>query len=349
MSLDTIDWPRRRQRLEAFWAREVLDRPIIQVTARLPGADLPVPPAPATPEARYTDPDYHMAVQAAQQARTYYAGDAFPTYRPVLGPGFLAGLLGAPVEYARDTVWYHPCVDDLDGDPPVRFIDTPIWHHFTRLMTAAAAHAPEEFLLGQTDMVPPTDILATLMGPAALCLAMLEQPEDVKRWLGQLSRHFARVYRLQQRLLPAGNGYTSWLTTWSPTPSYALQNDFSCMISTEMFREFCLRELEILTEVLDYSIYHLDGPGAIQHLDALLALPRLNAIQWTPGDGQAPMPAWIPLLQRIQRAGKGLYLYIAPHELGTLLDALRPEGVMYCTWAATPEEADELVRLAARK
>ncbi len=342
------DWPTIRQRLEAFWAMEIIDRPVIQVTAPLPDADVPFPPEPATLEARYTDPDYQMAVQAAQQARTYYAGDAFPTYRPVLGPGFMAGLLGAPADFARDTVWYHPCLDDLDDDPPRFSTDMPLWKAFSRLMTAAAAHAPEQFLLGQTDMVPPTDILSTLMGPAELCMAMVEQPENVKRWLDKLGSHFTRVYRSQQQLLPKGNGYTSWLTTWSPTPSYALQNDFSCMISPEMFREFCLREFEILTEVLDYTVYHLDGPGVIQHVDALLELPRLNAIQWTPGDGQPPMAEWLPLLQRIQAGGKGLFLYCQPDEVSVLLDNLRPEGIIICTWAASPSAADALVEETRR-
>jgi len=343
------DWPVIRQRLEAFWAREILDRPIIQVTAPLPDAGIPIPAEPATLEDRYTDPVYQLTMHAARQAATYYAGDAFPTYRPVLGPGFLAGLLGAPVAYAPGTVWYHPCVTDLEAETPLTFSRrTPLWRRFARLMRAAAGQAPSHFILGQTDMVPPTDILATLLGPAALCMAMIGQPGAVKRWLASLTDTFVRQYRAQAALLPADNGYTAWLTTWSPTPSYALQNDFSCMISAEMFREFCLPELDTLTEVLDYSVYHLDGPGAIQHLDALLSLPRLHAIQWTPGDGQPPMAEWIPLLRRIQAGGKGLYLYCLPEEVAPLLEALRPEGVIIQTWANTPAEADSLVELAGR-
>ena len=348
--LNTLaDWPASRRRLEAFWAGEMLDRPVIQVTATLPDVERPVISPPATMEARYTDPAYQLAVQAAQQACTYYAGDAFPTYRPVLGPGFLAGLLGAPVDYARDTVWYHPCVADVEMEAPPAFTQTtPLWMQFERLMRAAAAQAPDRFILGQTDMVPPTDILSTLLGPSALCLAMIEQPEAVTRWLTALTETYIQQYQAQAALLPSGNGYTSWLTAWSPTPSYTLQDDFSCMISTEMFREFCVPELAVLTELLDHTVYHLDGPGAIQHLDALLELPRLHAIQWTPGDGQPPMAEWLPLLRRIQDGGKGLFLYCQQEEVPVLLDSLRPNGIMLCTWAHTPAEADSLVKLAER-
>jgi hypothetical protein len=338
----TANWPAIRPRLEAFWAREIIDRPVIQVIAPLPGEQPPLPEVSL--EARWTDPGYRLTEYRQAHARAYYAGDAFPTFRPNLGPGFFAGILGAPVRYAPDTVWYDPCVTDLDSAPPAFDPAHPLWQTFARLMTAAADAAPGHFLLGQTDMVPSTDILATLLGPEALCVAMLEQPEAVARWLAALTDAFLAAYHAQAAMLPAGNGYTSWLTAWSETPSYALQNDFSCMISPDAFTRFCLPELEVLTAALDYSVYHLDGPGAIPHLDALLSLPRLHAIQWTPGAGQPPMSTWIPLLQQVQRAGKGLYLYCEPWEIPLLTGALRPEGVIYCTWTGSPEEAEALVQ-----
>jgi hypothetical protein len=94
---------------------------------------------------------------------------------------------------------------------------------------------------------------------------------------------------------------------------------------------------------LDYAVYHLDGPGAVPHLDLLLEIPSLRAIQWTPGAGQPPMPHWLPMLRRIQSAGKGLFLYTWPEELDALMDGLKPEGVILNLWAGSPAEADALV------
>ena len=48
----------------------------------------------------------------------------------------------------------------------------------------------------------------------------------------------------------------------------------------------------------------LDGPDAIRHLDSLLSLPKLSGIQWIPGAGSPSVSEWIPLLKRIQKAGK---------------------------------------------
>lgn len=42
----------------------------------------------------------------------------------------------------------------------------------------------------------------------------------------------------------------------------------------------------------------------MRHVDALLALPKLDGIQWIPGAGAPPVSEWIPLLEHIQAAGK---------------------------------------------
>ena len=44
------------------------------------------------------------------------------------------------------------------------------------------------------------------------------------------------------------------------------------------------------------AFYHLDGPGAVVHLDALLEIPHMKAIQWVPGAGQPTAAGWIPLM-----------------------------------------------------
>ena len=50
------------------------------------------------------------------------------------------------------------------------------------------------------------------------------------------------------------------------------------------------------------SIYHLDGPGEIPHLDMLLDIPRLNGIQWVAGAGKAALtdPCWFDMYKKMQ-------------------------------------------------
>ncbi|NLB59101.1 MAG: hypothetical protein GX805_11665, partial [Gammaproteobacteria bacterium] len=79
----------------------------------------------------------------------------------------------------------------------------------------------------------------------------------------------------------------------------------------------------------------------------ILSLPRLNMIQWTPVAGQPPTSAFIPQLQRIQAAGKGLVLFPKKHEVPVLLDALKPQGLyLIINDASGEQEARDLLALA---
>jgi len=120
------------------------------------------------------------------------------------------------------------------------------------------------------------------------------------------------------------------------------------MISAGMFTTSFLPSLLRQTSWVERTIYHLDGAGAIRHLDALLAIEKLTGIQWVPGAGAAPMRTWAPLLKRIQDAGKRLVIACQAEELEELVAALQPRGLCLSTSTRTPEEAEALVRLVAK-
>lgn len=94
--------------------------------------------------------------------------------------------------------------------------------------------------------------------------------------------------------------------------------------------------------------YHPDMEQ-VRHLDTLLSIDGINMIQWTQVTGQPPVTEFIPVLQRIQRAGKGLVLIVDKSQLKVLLDNLSPKGVMYITNAASPSEADDIVQYVKGK
>ena len=67
-----------------------------------------------------------------------------------------------------------------------------------------------------------------------------------------------------------------------------------------MFLEFVVPELESLSEYLDYMVFHLDGPDEIKHLETLLDMPFIDAIQWVPGVGNPTASQWLDMLKKIQ-------------------------------------------------
>ncbi len=121
------------------------------------------------------------------------------------------------------------------------------------------------------------------------------------------------------------------ITTWAGFVStrkwYVPSNDFSCMISKAMFDDVFLPGIAAECRFYEASIYHLDGPTALQHLDSLLSIPQLNAIQWVYGAGHGRATDWLHVYRKIQAAGKGMQIWAAPDEVDTLMENLRPGGV----------------------
>jgi hypothetical protein len=98
---------------------------------------------------------------------------------------------------------------------------------------------------------------------------------------------------------------------------------------------------------LDYTTFHLDGPQCIQHhVDALLKLDCIDCIQFTPGAGSPPTstPEYIPIFQRIQKAGKRLYLLVDPAEIEFLLEHLSSRGLFLNTYADSEDEVNKIIR-----
>ena len=149
-------------------------------------------------------------------------------------------------------------------------------------------------------------------------------------------------------------GYTtSWMPVLSDKPYYPVQCDFSAMISPEMFDKFIMPELRYITENIPRSIYHLDGVDAIRHLDSILKIESLNAIQWVPGAGNpdAGDEQWFELYHKIQSAGKGLVLYgIEPEALENVVKKLSPKGLFVSThYCEDKKHAAELIECAVKR
>ena len=136
---------------------------------------------------------------------------------------------------------------------------------------------------------------------------------------------------------------------WAPRRFAQLQCDMCVMISPELYGRFVLPVLEELTEFLDYSIYHFDGQEQIRHLDHLLSVKNLNGIQWTRVAGQPRTSDFIPVFQKIQKAGKNLVLFPDRDEVIPLLDHLSCRGLQLLIGGIrNEEEAAEMMKLVEK-
>ena len=121
-----------------------------------------------------------------------------------------------------------------------------------------------------------------------------------------------------------------YFSSWAPGKMSKLQSDISTMISIDDYRRFVQPFIREQCQKIDYTLYHLDGVGAMHHLDALLEIKELNAIQWTPGVGepQGGSSKWYDLYKKILASGKSIMAcWVTLNELRPLLDNIGGDGV----------------------
>jgi len=347
------NWPRVQARWEAWWTG-MLDRgPVVSVFAPLEQPRQPLLPVtePADVAQRWLDVTYRSRAAWNQAMSTWYGGDAVPSYFVNFGAGSVAAYLGSPVTFKPDTVWFHRLEDNnlenilasLAYDP-----DEELWTATKRLTDEAARLAEARYFASIADIGSVLDILASLRGNQELLLDLVESPEPVNRCQERILELWYRYYsELVSILDDAGqDGYTCWLPAWSSRPWYTLQCDFSAMISRDMFAEFVLPVTRDQVEWLDRSIYHWDGPGALQHLDHLLSIEKLNAIQWVAGAGKPPEDSevWLPYYRRIAEAGKGIFFHATdPDRVVDLVQKLPAEQIAFTINLASQEEGERFL------
>ena len=344
------DYEESHARYMAFWEREIIDRP--PVCIRLPKEDLG-PRRPSRPYASYEeqwlDLDGRVDDMDYDLSRTDFLYDALPVAWPNLGPEIFSAWCGCGYKYGPQTTWSVPCVEDWESDFSKARIDFnhPLFKKMVEFTQKLLERGKGKFIVGLTDFHPGGDHVAALRDPQQLCLDLLEEPEWVKRELQRAAPEFFAAYGVFYNMIhSAGMPTTSWTNMINDDTYYIPSNDFSCMISNKMFEEFFLPGLAQECAFYDRSLYHLDGPGALKHLDSILSLRDLDVVQFVCGAGNEGYHKWVEVYQKIQRAGKGIEMHCSIKELDMIFETIRPEGVWFSSVSGvrSREDAEYVVK-----
>jgi hypothetical protein len=352
------DWPAARERFLAFWRGEIVDRCCVAVQAPRDGTRY-VPPEPPSARADlerwWLDPEQNLARMVSEFEHTFYGGEAFPATTMCLGASVMAGFYGSPAEFRPETVWFHPFIEDwsstiLGFEPE----ENRLYRATLDAVRYYAAECRGRYLVSLPELGAATDDLSLMRGMEQLVLDMVYEPDAVHDAIAVLAETWAEVHGQMHRIAAPVNddgGCIAWMQSWAPGPHYQMSCDFSAVLSPKLFDEFVVPEIHAYLDVNEYSVYHWDGPDAVKHLDSLLRIEGIDAIQWTQGAGSPPAsdPRWIAEYRRIQQAGKRLILpFVEIGEVETLLSQLSSRGLLLCTTAADEAEARDLLRKVAR-
>ena len=294
-----------------------------------PHADIHAPKPYRDLNQRWFDPEWRAEYLDWYVAHSSLMADMLPVANTQLGPGSLAAILGGVFEGGEDTIWIHPdpnYTDDIKFDP-----QHPNWLLHKELLKACKAKAQGHYYVGMPDLMEGMDVLAAIKGTDKVLLDTVMQPEVLEHQMQQINDIYFKVFdELYDIIREDDEMAFCYFSSWAPGKMSKLQSDISTMISVDDYRRFVQPFIREQCQKIDYTLYHLDGVGAMHHLDALLEIKELNAIQWTPGVGepQGGSPKWYDLYKKILAGGKSIMAcWVTLDELRPLLDNIGGDGV----------------------
>lgn len=344
------DFDQAMQRIYAWYEQAMIDRPPIRFSAH--NAEYSASPhlrkTWPTLKDRWFDAEYQVDLFIDSiKGRKFYA-ESFPIFCPNLGPEVYTAFHGSDLEYKEVTSYAVPFVKDWDDMNRIQFNwDNPYLKKVDEMMQLALEKCSGKFMVGYTDLHPGIDCMAAWRDPQNLCMDLLLFPDEVKK-LGKLANeHFQELFDHYDQMLKK---HKQLSVAWMGLPSYGKMHipscDFSAMISPEQFDEFVWPILQEEIKSMSHNVFHIDGKGVANHIDRILAMPEINAIQWVQGMGDdLPIMQWVPFIKKIQAAGKSIVVDLHLGELESFICEMDPKGLLLCIAAEEDIQPDIIKRI----
>jgi len=342
------DFPTIARRFDAWWAHDMLDRPVFMARVNTR------PERPVTRRMNLLhDPELWFRAKRRDMEQIRCVGDAIPYLRVEMP--VLSGMMRADVAYniETDTAWTSPTInDDWSNLPAWRWRDDDAQLNLMRKLTRLVSKdAAGRYLVMTGGVGMGGDALQGMRGSKELCIDLIEQPEKVRSAIDAYYPLWVRLLgEFYEIATSEGAGIIQNVGVWSCRPYITPQCDFSFMIGPRHFQDIFLPEIARQAATVARAAFHLDGPGVANHIDAILQIPDIQAIQWVPGAGMESTLSYVPMLQMIQRRGRSLQVVCPADDVLPICDALRPEGLcLSVSHSLSPDQLDDLYTAFCRR
>lgn len=335
------------KRVYAWFENEIIDRPPVRFMAHNAFLEAASEDIAHLSQTEKKDWWFNAELQVdlfikSIAGRQFY-GETFPVYFPNLGPDVYAAFYGAELEFGEVTSYSIPLVQQWEDAEQLVFDQNNQYFLKIKDLTRHAIERCEgSFLVGYTDLHPGLDCVAAWRDPLQLCFDLYDRPEKVKQ-LAQLAiADFELIYDYFDTLLK-DNGQLS--VSWMGIPSYGRMHipscDFSALISEDFFIEFGLPILQRETRTMTHNIFHVDGKGVANHLEAILSVADVHALQWVQGVGDDyPIMQWVAFIQELQAREVPVIVDLSKEDVEEFTEAMDPKGLFL--WIATDDEQEEI-------
>lgn len=324
------NWEEAKIKWKNYWKRQNTGRPLMCVIAEKDEAKNLKYEAELRP--RDMDDKYLNAERIVERFRYFcetheFLAESFPNLSVDFGPGSMAAYLGCDIVFNEDTVWFEEFVEDWTEYKKLEFDHENVWlKKHIELFHKVKELVGNDFYISIPDIMENIDVLASMRGAQSTIFDMIDEPEELKERINQIDDLYFKYYNQFYDISKDnenGSCYTIF-QIWGPGKTAKLQCDFAAMMSPTLFRSFIQESLRKQAKQLDNILYHLDGPDAIKHMDTLMEIEEIDALQWTSGDygPDGTFEEWYPIYDKAVVAGKGLWIKVYSGELDEWIERL---------------------------
>jgi hypothetical protein len=341
------------KRVYAWFENEIIDRPPVRFMAHNAFLEAATEDIAQLSREEKKDWWFNSELQVdlflkSLAGRRFYA-ETFPVYFPNLGPDVYAAFYGAELEFGEITSYSIPFVHQWEDADQLNFdTNNEYFKKIEELTQHALERCEGKFLVGYTDLHPGLDCVAAWRDPLQLCYDLYDHPDQVRRLADRAIADFEFIYdHFDAMLKEKGQLSVSWMGIPSFGRMHIPSCDFSALISKDFFKEFGLPILQQETKTMTHNVFHVDGKGVANHLDSILSVADIHALQWVQGVGDDyPIMQWLAFIKDLQARDIPVIVDLSMEDLDEFIDAMDPKGLFL--WVATDvqqEEVDILTRI----
>ena len=341
------DWEAARQRWANFWAMADVDRPAAVIFAWDDAVKL-APPARDL-EHRWTDPDYLLRRARHVLDHTHFLGENFAQVRLDYGPASATRLFGATPEYGANTIWHHPVAEHLPEALALMKAAQPLVERRIReyLAPFSLFRRPEFADLDALPAIPDAggavDTVSLLTGSETFCTDLLLESEAADEALTLAAQAYNRLAHAICR--ETGPECSDWLSLYCAEGYWTVGEDMTALVSPAVVRDRFVPAIRASLAGLKNVVFHWHT-GAMQTLDAVLAMPEVAVLQWTSDVNHMTNPPVNHLdnIAKIIDAGKRLFVYIDPEHIEAFARRFPARGIAFGFNARSREHGGEILR-----
>jgi hypothetical protein len=343
------------QRVYAWFEHAIIDRPPVRFLSYYSFRDEIIKEveskSPAEKKDWWFDVERQVDLFENYITGHQFHGETFPVYFPNLGPDVYPAFYGAELEFGDKTSWSVPLVENWEDVDQIKLdMSNEYFRKIEELTQYALERCSGKFMVGYTDLHPGLDCVAAWRDPQQLCLDMIEAPDHVMHLIERSIADLEQIYDHFDTMLKAAGQLS---VGWMGVPSFGRMHypscDFSSMISPRFFRKFGLSILEREVKTMTHNIFHVDGKGVARHLDAILSVPEVHAVEWVQGVGDdLPIMQWVPFIKELQAKQVSVIVELDRAEVDGFMAEVDPHGVFLFVTTENEVEEDEILKRVAK-